>query len=155
VKEVLIGRAGSVYLRQDGVAWFVRVGIDHFFLGKKLWSTEFARFKVSDRNGWPAGMKGEDMGIGIDDEAFENGVDEDELLAGDGEVEPEPEEDESEDEAEEDGDDSDDDEDDDGEEDEADDDETDDDSAEDEAGDDDDDEDDDEDDGEQDDDSEE
>ena len=75
VLEVLLGKAGSVYLRQDGVAWFIRVGVDHFFLGRKLGTAEFARFKVSDRNGWPEGLKGEDMGVGIDDSAFETGDD--------------------------------------------------------------------------------
>lgn len=73
VQEVPIGRAGAVYLRQDGVSWFTRLGVDHFFLGVKLGVAEFARFKVSDPNGWPAGMKAEAMAVDIDDEAFEHG----------------------------------------------------------------------------------
>lgn len=67
VVEVPVGKAGSVYLRQDGVAWFMRIGEHHYFLGRQLASVDVARFKVSDPNGWPEGVKASDMGIGDDD----------------------------------------------------------------------------------------
>jgi hypothetical protein len=71
VLEVPVGKAGSVYLRQDGVAWFMRIGVHHYFLGRRLGAAEFARFKVTDSNGWPAGVKAKDMAVGIDDEALD------------------------------------------------------------------------------------
>lgn len=76
VKEQPIGRAGSLYLRQDGVAWFCRIGDVHYFLGVELSPAEFARFKVADPHGWPAGVKAADVGVGV--ELPEDSDDEDE-----------------------------------------------------------------------------
>lgn len=71
VRELPVGKGGSVYLRADGVAWFTRIADQHWFLGRPLTSVEFARFRVSDRNGWPAGMEAKDMGIDISKDADE------------------------------------------------------------------------------------
>lgn len=94
VREVPMGRgggAGSLYLRGDGVAWFMRIGESHYFLGRELQSVDFARFKVSDPNGWPVGMKGKDMGIGLNDEVSieDDDAEDDDALGEDEDVDDE------------------------------------------------------------------
>lgn len=98
VREVPVGKAGALYLRQDGVCWFSRIADKHYFLGVELSPAEFTRFKAGDPHGWPDGVKGKDMGIGIEDEAFEHEADEDEEVDDDddddlGEDDPEDDED--------------------------------------------------------------
>lgn len=59
VSEVAFGRGGgqgAVYFRQDGVVEFVRIGMEHYFLGQLLQHPDFARFKATDPNGMPAGV---------------------------------------------------------------------------------------------------
>lgn len=76
VREVAVGKAGALYLRQDGVCWFSRIADKLYFLGAEMSPAAFSRFKVGDPHGWPPGVKGKDMGIGIEDEAFEHEGDE-------------------------------------------------------------------------------
>lgn len=71
VREVPVGKSGALYLRQDGVCWFSRIADKHYFLGVELSPAEFSRFRAGDPHGWPDGVKGKDMGISIEDEAFE------------------------------------------------------------------------------------
>lgn len=94
VREVAVGKAGSLYLRQDGVCWFSRIGEALYFLGVEMSPAAFSRFKVGDPHGWPEGVKGKDMGIGIEDEAFEHEGDEYEEDDEDGLGEDDPQDDE-------------------------------------------------------------
>lgn len=65
VREGRIGKkgVGSVYFRQDGVIWFIRVGGDHYFLGRKLQGPDFARFRIEDNHGWPDGFLPEALAV--------------------------------------------------------------------------------------------
>lgn len=102
VREVPVGKSGSLYLRQDGVCWFSRIGEHHYFLGVVLSPAEYSRFKVDDKNGWPRGFSTDQLG-GVSpeeeddvDEELEDTVLEDEDLEDDDDQEDEDDDDDDE-----------------------------------------------------------
>lgn len=79
VREKPVGKAGAIYLREDGVCWFSRIADKHYFLGVELSPADFARFKLTDANGWPEGLKASDAVFtraeAVEDEEYDDSDD--------------------------------------------------------------------------------